>query len=34
MESLFRTINGKKEILSLYDQKLAELTIEYEYVKN
>ncbi len=33
MESLFKTETGKKEILSLYDQKLEELNIEYEYIK-
>ncbi|SEK48120.1 Pimeloyl-ACP methyl ester carboxylesterase [Aquimarina amphilecti] len=33
MKSLFRTVKGKKEILSLYDQKLAELKIQYEYLK-
>jgi pimeloyl-ACP methyl ester carboxylesterase len=33
MTSLFKTDLGKKEILSLYDQKLDELNIEFEYIK-
>lgn len=33
MTSLFKTEKGKKEILSLYDQKLNELNIEFEYLK-
>jgi pimeloyl-ACP methyl ester carboxylesterase len=33
MESLFKTATGKKEILSLYDQKLEELKIKSEYLK-
>lgn len=33
MKSLFKTKEGKKEILSLYDQKLDELNIEFEYLK-
>ena len=33
MTSLFKTEKGKKEILSLYDQKLDELNIEFEYLK-
>lgn len=33
MTSLFKTDIGKEEILSLYDQKLDELNIEYEYLK-
>jgi pimeloyl-ACP methyl ester carboxylesterase len=33
MISLFKTEKGKKEILSLYDQKLDELNIEFEYLK-
>ncbi len=33
MESLFKSEKGKKEILSLYDQKLDELNIEFEYIK-
>jgi pimeloyl-ACP methyl ester carboxylesterase len=32
MISLFKTEKGKKEILSLYDQKLYELNIEFEYL--
>jgi pimeloyl-ACP methyl ester carboxylesterase len=32
MESLFKTEKGKNEILSLYDQKLNELNIEFEYI--
>ena len=32
MISLFKTEQGKKEILSLYDQKLDELNIEFEYL--
>jgi pimeloyl-ACP methyl ester carboxylesterase len=32
MTSLFKTQQGKKEILSLYDQKLKELNIEFEYI--
>lgn len=33
MKSLFKTKVGKSEILSLYDQKLEELNIEFEYLK-
>jgi len=33
IESLFKSEKGKKEILSLYDQKLDELNIEFEYIK-
>jgi pimeloyl-ACP methyl ester carboxylesterase len=33
MTSLFKTEKGKKEILSLYDQKLEELHIEFEYLE-
>jgi pimeloyl-ACP methyl ester carboxylesterase len=33
MTSLFKTDKGKKEILSLYDQKLDKLNIEFEYLK-
>lgn len=33
MPSLFKTEKGKKEILSLYDKKLDELNIEFEYLK-
>ena len=33
MKSLFKTKEGKKEILNLYDQKLDELNIEFEYLK-
>ncbi len=33
MTSLFKTEKGKAEILSLYDQKLDELNIEFEYLK-
>jgi pimeloyl-ACP methyl ester carboxylesterase len=33
MTSLFKTEKGKREILSLYDQKLDELNIEFEYLK-
>ena len=33
MISLFKTEKGKKEILSLYNQKLDELNIEFEYLK-
>ena len=33
MTSLFKTEKGKEEILSLYDQKLDELNIEFEYLK-
>lgn len=32
MNSLFKSEQGKIEILSLYDQKLDELNIEYEYI--
>lgn len=32
MTSLFKTEKAKKEILSLYDQKLAELNIEFKYL--
>lgn len=32
MKSLFKTEKGKKEILSLYDQKLEELKIEFKYI--
>jgi pimeloyl-ACP methyl ester carboxylesterase len=31
MESLFKSAIGKKEIFSLYDEKLAELNIDYKY---
>ena len=31
MKSLFKSEVGKKEILSLYDEKLAELNIDYKY---
>ena len=31
-ESLYKTNTGKKEILSLYDQKLNELNIDFEYL--
>jgi len=33
MKSLFKTEKGKKEILRLYDQKLDELRIEFEYLQ-
>jgi len=33
MESFFKSEKGKKEILSLYDQKLDELNIKFEYIK-
>lgn len=33
MKTLFKSKQGKKSILSLYDQKLNELKIEYEYLK-
>ncbi|MBU2558533.1 MAG: alpha/beta hydrolase [Bacteroidetes bacterium] len=33
MKSLYKTEKGKKEILSLYDQKLDELHIDFEYIK-
>jgi pimeloyl-ACP methyl ester carboxylesterase len=33
MKSLFKTEKGKEAILSLYDQKLRELGIEYEYLR-
>lgn len=33
MESLFKTEKGKKEILDLYDDKLNELEIQYEFLK-
>ncbi len=33
MKSLFKTENGKSEILSLYNQKLDELNIEFEYLQ-
>lgn len=33
MQSLFKTEKGKKEILSLYNGKLDELNIEFEYLK-
>jgi len=32
MQSLFKTAEGKKDILDLYDAKLNELNIEYEYL--
>lgn len=32
MTSLFKTEKGKKEIFSLYDKKLKELNIEFEYI--
>lgn len=31
MSSLFKSTSGKKEILSLYDKKLSELNIDYQY---
>lgn len=33
MASLFKTEDGRKEILSLYDQKLDQLHIDFEYLK-
>jgi pimeloyl-ACP methyl ester carboxylesterase len=33
MKSIFKTEKGKKEILNLYDQKLNELNIKFEYKK-
>lgn len=33
MKSLFKSAEGKREILSLYDQKLEELNIEFEYLQ-
>lgn len=33
MKSLFKTEKGKNEIFSLYDEKLNELNIEFEYIK-
>lgn len=33
MKSLFKSAEGKKEILSLYDQKLDELNIDFEYLQ-
>lgn len=33
MKSLFKTEAGKNEILSLYDQKLNELNIDFEYIQ-
>lgn len=33
MQSLFKTESGKREILSLYDEKLNELNIDSEYLK-
>ncbi|MDA3942868.1 MAG: alpha/beta hydrolase [Bacteroidetes bacterium] len=33
MKSLYKIEKGKKEILSLYDQKLDELHIDFEYIK-
>ncbi|WP_046756818.1 alpha/beta fold hydrolase [Kordia jejudonensis] len=33
MTSLFKTVEGKQEILNLYNQKLEELDIGYEYLK-
>ncbi|WP_339918359.1 alpha/beta hydrolase [Yeosuana marina] len=33
VKSLFKTEKGKNEILRLYDQKLNELNIEFEYIK-
>lgn len=33
MKPLFKSAEGKQEILHLYDQKLEELNIEYEYVE-
>ena len=33
MKSLFKTEVGKSEILSLYDQKLDELNINFEYIQ-
>ena len=33
MTTLFKTEEGKHEILSLYDEKLEELNIEFEYLK-
>jgi pimeloyl-ACP methyl ester carboxylesterase len=32
MESLYKTENGKREIFDLYDQKLEELNIDFEYL--
>ncbi|WP_420573322.1 alpha/beta fold hydrolase [Kordia sp.] len=31
MESLYKTVQGKKEILNLYEQKLESLQIQYDY---
>jgi hypothetical protein len=31
MPSLFKSASGKKEILSLYDEKLSDLNIDYQY---
>ena len=33
MESLFKAKVGKDEILSLYNQKLNELNIDFEYIQ-
>jgi pimeloyl-ACP methyl ester carboxylesterase len=33
MKSLFKSYQGKNEILSLYDQKLDDLNIDFEYLK-
>jgi len=33
MQSLFKTVDAKAEILSLYDHKLNELNIKYEYLE-
>ncbi|WP_417611973.1 alpha/beta hydrolase [Owenweeksia hongkongensis] len=33
LKSLFKTEQGKSEVLSLYDQKLEELNIDYEYIQ-
>ena len=31
MRSLYKTDSGKKEIINLYDEKLIDLNIEYQY---
>lgn len=33
MKSLFKSAQGKQEVLSLYDQKLGELNINFEYIQ-
>lgn len=33
MKSLFKSAQGKQEVLSLYDQKLEELNIDFEYIQ-